>query len=549
MATATRLAPLLVLFAVAANADTYEADRASYARIAKQLEAGDTMVLLPDDYTQGLVLEGLQGRPDAWIVVKGKDAEQTRLLGDPSRNTIEIRGCAYLAIEDLTIDGRGVDGAFGISASGPPSHNVRIENCTIKGHGASQSTVAISTKTSAWNWVIRGNRIAGAGTGMYLGDSDGGKPFIGGLIEHNLFLDARGYNVQIKHQLSRDATIPGIPTTPQKTIIRHNVFLKGELFGDSGERPNLLVGAQPAKGPGSEDLFEIYGNLFYHNHAESLLQAEGRVSIHDNVFVDCTGDAVHLQNHYGKVRRAHVYNNTFYDVDLAIRFVHPATEDHVVAGNLMFSNHGIDGPCTNASGNLHMPIKDAAKYVRKPSRVLGEMDFFPLPGQCKGDPIDLNAFAEETDCLRDFNGTTKGDARYRGAYAGEGRNPGWQLDANVKGAVARPAAEDDRMPPTGSFRIDGGNARTSDLAVDLDLDAADALSGMGPGAQMRFSNDGKTWSPPEPYASRREGWDLTGHGGSADAGIKVVFVRVRDAAGNWSKVLVAAIEFEAGPER
>ena len=47
------------LFAAAAAAGTYEAVPFDYRRAAKGLEAGDTLILKPDDYKHGLVLEGL----------------------------------------------------------------------------------------------------------------------------------------------------------------------------------------------------------------------------------------------------------------------------------------------------------------------------------------------------------------------------------------------------------------------------------------------------------------------------------------------------------
>lgn len=421
------------LFAAAAAAGTYEAVPFDYRRAAKGLEAGDTLILKPDDYKHGLVLEGLEGAPGAWIVIKGADGpERARLLARDGFNTIEIRGCSYVAIENLVLDGADKESIFAISASGAPSHHIRIENCEIVGHGASQQTVGISTKATTWDWTIRGNRLVRTGTGIYVGDADGRHPFIGGVIEYNLFEDSRGYNVQIKHQDPRDPTLAGIPTTPRRTIIRHNVFLKAELPSEDGDRPNLLIGALPAEGLGSEDGYEVYGNVFLHNHRESLLQAEGRVSIHDNVFVDFKGDAVHLQNHYGKVRRAHVYNNTFYGAGTAINFVHPALDDHLVAGNLMLSKTGIAGEFTKESGNLHAPMERAAEFVRSPSLELGRMDFYPLAGTCKGDPLDLSPFAEDTESSCDFNGTAK-DGSHRGAYAGEGKNPGWRIEARIKG--------------------------------------------------------------------------------------------------------------------
>jgi len=470
MDKALRVLPLLLLPLGAARAETFDADPSNYRDVLATLAPGDTMLLQPGDYTSGLPIQDVQGTEDSWIVVRGADGGQSRFLGRACCNTVEIRGSAYVAIENLTLDGQDIESVFAVSASGNPSHHVRIEGCTIVGHGASQATVAISTKATTWNWTIRRNTIVAAGTGMYLGNSDGTFPFIAGLIEYNLFLDAHGYNTQIKHQFSRDGSIPGIPTAPQRTVIRHNVFIKGELPNDSGARPNLLLGAFPATGLGSEDSYEVYGNLFYHNHRESLIQAEGRVSIHDNVFVDCTGNAVYLTDHNDKLRRAYVYNNTFFGVATAIRFADPATEDHRVVGNLMLSGTGIAGSFTNASDNIHDSVANAASYVRNPSLVLGEMDFYPLPGACQGSAADLSVFSGEVDYDRDFNGDAKGAFTFRGAYAGEGTNPGWLLDGAIKGEVA---GGGDVTPPGGT--TGGGSGGGGAAGLDLLLLAAGIL--------------------------------------------------------------------------
>ena len=50
----------------------------------------------------------------------------------------------------------------------------------------------------------------------------------------------------------------------------------------------------------------------------------------------------------------------------------------------------------------------------------------------KGPPLDLSSFAGELDFDRDFNGAGKGGHYFRGAYAGEGINPGWRLRAQIK---------------------------------------------------------------------------------------------------------------------
>jgi hypothetical protein len=194
----------------------------------------------------------------------------------PCCNTIQINGdVSYLVLRSLTIDGRDSDGAFGIDARGANVHHVTIEDCTFINHDTGQQNVAISTKTATSGWVIRGNRIMGAGTGMYLGNSDGTDPFVGGLIENNLFYDTIGYNFQIKHQLPHDP-VPGADSAPPYTIIRHNVFIKTDRASEDGDRPNLLVGGFPESGANSDDTYQIYGNLFVHNPREAHIQATPR---------------------------------------------------------------------------------------------------------------------------------------------------------------------------------------------------------------------------------------------------------------------------------
>ncbi|UCE20050.1 MAG: T9SS type A sorting domain-containing protein [Gemmatimonadota bacterium] len=90
-------------------------------------------------------------------------------------------------------------------------------------------------------------------------------------------------------------------------------------------------------------------------------------------------------------------------------------------------------------------------------------------------------------------------------------------------------------PQEGTILINAGAEATVSTTVTLaNLNAVDALSGMEPGAQMRFSNDGTTWSPAEDYTSLKTNWDLSSYGGTSQPGPKTVSVIYRDAAGNWS---------------
>jgi sugar lactone lactonase YvrE len=98
----------------------------------------------------------------------------------------------------------------------------------------------------------------------------------------------------------------------------------------------------------------------------------------------------------------------------------------------------------------------------------------------------------------------------------------------------------DKTPPTGSLTINDGAASTTSITVTLRITANDNLSGV---AQMRFSNDGWTWSGWEPFNPTRPGWNLSAFGGNSRPGKKTVFAQLQDRAGNISTPLQAEIMF------
>jgi len=257
-----------------------------------------------------------------------------------------------------------------------------------------------------------------------------------GVIENNLVQDTIGYNIEIKHQVSLPE-IPEMPLGPTSTIIRNNVFIKNDQQSPDGDRPNVLVDAFPASGPGSLNLYEIYGNYFSHNHREALFQGAGRFTLHDNVFVDgpYSYPAIVVMKHNGPVKLALIYNNTIYTSGAGIRFGARGLSGDAVIGNLIFASLPLAGPMTQQADNITSPPARAAAYLRAPSFEPGA-DFYPLPGKCQGPPVDLSMFHNDAGYSLDFNGTPKIQAKkavaFRGAYAGEGENPGWQLQVGVK---------------------------------------------------------------------------------------------------------------------
>ncbi|HUJ17087.1 MAG TPA: chitobiase/beta-hexosaminidase C-terminal domain-containing protein [Nitrospirota bacterium] len=88
------------------------------------------------------------------------------------------------------------------------------------------------------------------------------------------------------------------------------------------------------------------------------------------------------------------------------------------------------------------------------------------------------------------------------------------------------------------FVINDWDYMTSNASVRLTMNAWDITSGV---AFMRFSNDGSTWSDPEPYAATRN-WTL-----SAGDGVKTMYAMFQDAAGNWSAAYSNWIVLESGP--
>jgi hypothetical protein len=96
----------------------------------------------------------------------------------------------------------------------------------------------------------------------------------------------------------------------------------------------------------------------------------------------------------------------------------------------------------------------------------------------------------------------------------------------------------DTIPPTGGVVINGGAAVTNVILIALTLSAADSGSGV---SQMRFSNNGSTWSAWEPYATAKA-WTL----GNGD-GIKTVYFQVKDYAGFSSPVFGDTIALDTVP--
>ena len=434
------------------RAAVINADPSNYRNVLASLSAGDTLSLAPGTYLNGLPISNKSGTAAQPIVIVGPDDQSAVFKANDCCNTIQLESASHIAVRNLTLDGAGTNGAFGVDARGV-THDITVENLKIINYGGDQQVVGISTKGPAWNWIVRRNTIIGAGTGMYFGNSDGTSPFVNGLIEHNLVVDTIGYNLQIKHQLPRPTNV-GLPTGDSRIVIRHNVFSKQNNAATGAlARPNVLVGHFPLSGSGSNDRYEIYGNFFHQNPVDALFQGEGNIVLHDNVFVNASGSAVNITSHNDKPRNVTVYHNTVVANGNGIRIAN-ADSGYVqkIIANAVFAATPVSGP--NQQGNLTGSYASAADFLVAPVAALGSLDLFPKAGQLAGTATDLAQFGGFTDGARDFNGSTRTGV-HRGAYEGDGSNPGWRLALSIK----PPAG--DASPPAPNVSLSADPATVS----------------------------------------------------------------------------------------
>jgi hypothetical protein len=447
---------LLAFAAPVAQAAVINADPSNYRALLATLAPGDTLQLASGTYTQGLPLDGRNGTDSQPLIIKGPEDQSAIILARDCCNTVQLSNTSHVQVMNLTLDGLGKDGPFAVDANGN-THHITLENLKIINHNGSQQTVGISSKGPAWNWVIRRNTIIDAGTGIYLGDSNGGQPFVAGLIEHNLIVDTIGYNMQIKHQNPRPTNV-GLPAGDSRTIIRHNVFVKQRTtVGEDGARPNVLLGAFPTSGAGVNDVYEVYGNLFYRNPTEALFQGEGNLALYDNLFVNPDGSAVNIQAQNGQPRNISLFHNTVVATGNGLRVSGAAAGfTQRIVGNVSYAAVPVSGP--GAQDNVTGAYASASATLNAPFAPIGTLDLFPRAGALTGAAIDVSAFGF-TDGTKDFNGATR-SGLHRGAYEGDGVNAGWIPAIAIK-PVPGAAAPLVRPCPPPTVSVNGGTPVTT----------------------------------------------------------------------------------------
>lgn len=428
------------LFAITETKANYiNADPSNYTNYLTSLVAGDTLKLAPGIYVNNLKIKGINGNSAEPIVIIGS-GDSTIFQAQSCCNTVSITQCSYVVIKRLKLDGLNifVDAVKAEGTSGNWAHHITLEYLNITNYAADQQAVGISTKCSAWDWVIRKNKIIGVGTGMYLGNSTGEAPFVNGLIEYNYIANTLGYNIEIKHQLDTVRDNFEGTAVNGKTIIRHNVFTKDNTSSTGGNaRPNLLVGGFPKTGFGFDDYYEIYGNFFYNNPVEALFQGTGNIMLYENIFVnhyDPSGHrAVYITPQNGvSPQNIKVFHNTVWALNSSggIRLYNPNTDyQQYCYGNAVFA----PSPITNFKNdldNITDTYDNASNYVISATTDIATLNLYPQAGQLTGTLTPNSEFITNTDSDKDFNRDIY-NWTFRGAYSGCCSNNGWQLQLDT----------------------------------------------------------------------------------------------------------------------
>ncbi|UFX82767.1 S-layer homology domain-containing protein [Candidatus Absconditicoccus praedator] len=386
-----------------------EADPSNYTDKVSDLEPGDWLELTPGNYTNNLRITNMHGTKENPIVISGPQDGTATFVRKSGSNTIQISGSSYVVLKDFDMNGGG-SGRRGdaIQPRNSASHHIVLEGLHIYNYS---NRIALNTNNVAlWDWILRDNIIENKSTGIYIGDASGnGEAFVGGLIEGNVFKDTTGYNMQIKHQNYRD-DVDGMPQDTRQTIIRNNTFKDA---GDGRFRPNLLLGHFPSSGAGSDDMYLVYNNLFYNNHAgHRNVQTDSTVAFYNNIFANNNGGGIFVTDHNNNPKDIYIFRNTFNTDSTAVQIRGVNTDyEQIVKGNAVFANSPF---------SLHSNVEESDNFTRDYNEVSNYIDntnYEPINDELKKGSINYGIELEDFDI--DYNQNPRYVATY-GAVSFEG---------------------------------------------------------------------------------------------------------------------------------
>jgi WD40 repeat protein len=263
----------------------------------------------------------------------------------------------------------------------------------------------------------------------------------------------------------------------------------------------------------------VRGNLISRNKSHGLLLILGsKAFITSNTITSNGGDGINIVASQADIRDNIVRDNG----GCGVR----ADADSTVTGSVTSANFG-----GNQGGGL---CDKALKLDTEPPTITAKLE--PRPTAQGWNNSDVRVTFECVDTLSGIAScsepkTLTQEGKDQPVTGEAVDNMGNRASTTVKVSI-------DKTPPTGALKINDGAATTTLIMVTLGITGSDALSGV---FEMRFSNDGRTWSPWESYSATRSNWDLTAYGGTRQEGSKTVYAQVRDRAGNESPAFTATI--------
>jgi WD40 repeat protein len=263
----------------------------------------------------------------------------------------------------------------------------------------------------------------------------------------------------------------------------------------------------------------VRGNLISRNKSYGLLLILGsKAFITSNTITSNGGDGINIVASQADIRDNIVRDNG----GCGVR----ADADSTVTGSVTSANFG-----GNQGGGL---CDKALKLDTEPPTITAKLE--PRPTAQGWNNSDVRVTFECVDTLSGIAScsepkTLTQEGKDQPVTGEAVDNMGNRASTTVKVSI-------DKTPPTGALKINDGAATTTLIMVTLGITGSDALSGV---FEMRFSNDGRTWSPWESYSATRSNWDLTAYGGTRQEGSKTVYAQVRDRAGNESPAFTATI--------
>lgn len=234
---------------------------------ANEAIPGDTILVDGGSYTGGMLIQNLQGAPEAWITIKPRSGEEVIIEG--GNNSIQFSQVAYLHVIGHTATGQRANG-MNIDDAGSfdtPSHHIRIESCTFRDMGANGNNDLLKMSGIDSFWIEKCLFLNGA-------DGGSGLDMVGchkGFIRECRFENMGNNGIQAKGGT-------------QHIRIERNTFKNAGLRNINLGGSTGLAFFRPQDAPFEAADLQVYANVFIGGWAGLAYVGCTRVEVANNTF-------------------------------------------------------------------------------------------------------------------------------------------------------------------------------------------------------------------------------------------------------------------------